>query len=706
MEERLKKILQKRFYDLLSHKNGILMMMAGTFLLTISAFHFGEALLEWSQDKYEAMFHSFSDNVAQKNFRDRLSTALPIDVVYTWVNGSDPELLRQLEMIKVSPSNKINSTSEIRCPYTNCVCVGLLLSPPLPAAVTLDELKLIKFSIEGVEGRLLFSNVTHLKEIRQQSDWPGNFTQLDLPTEHDATQILSVTGSHWSYNGVNYTVNKAFYTSDMSLRHGINAPSVVMMSGYPSRYAENDIKMSLSSRVNDTIKFPIEDTGLAIDGKTVMFNQVKLVWSLQQDVKDDVIAASRFEDNEELRYSLRSIEKYAPWVRHIFIVTNGQIPYWLNLDSPRLTVVTHDEIFQNKSHLPSFSSPAIEAHIHQIPGLSDRFIYMNDDVMFGRPVWPEDFYTHSSGQKVRICKSNSGAVQYGVGFHGQAAADTTSYCATGCADTWLSDKYCDQTVQLLDHGELFFQACNNLECGFDTGDCGTNDFHQLHGFDLRIGKTHYRAPPGEHLMYFNLTELLGDEGKVSSARAKANKAVRVASVTNKFKVMSLILHPGHNATTVTLSLEYNKGANTSFSFEKDLEEPVANEYIVEGWQGRQLLDTFGDSLRHVNSLYNKEFGFAARKVPAHMPHFIDKNIMNELQDRFPQQWEDTSSHQIRNSADMQYSFSYFYYLMGVTEEVPVGTVFEDMDTDMSGVLSDREIRTLATRLYDLPLYLE
>lgn len=53
------------------------------------------------------------------------------------------------------------------------------------------------------------------------------------------------------------------------------------------------------------------------------------------------LTASRFEDNEELRYSLRSLEQYAPWVRHIFIVTNGQIPYWLNLDNPRVTVVTH-----------------------------------------------------------------------------------------------------------------------------------------------------------------------------------------------------------------------------------------------------------------------------------------------------------------------------------------------------------------------------
>jgi UDP-N-acetylglucosamine-lysosomal-enzyme len=61
--------------------------------------------------------------------------------------------------------------------------------------------------------------------------------------------------------------------------------------------------------------------------------------------------------------------------------------------------VTQD-IYVNKSHLPTFSSPSIESHLHRIPGLSDKFIYMNDDVMFGSDVWPDDFYTHALGQKV------------------------------------------------------------------------------------------------------------------------------------------------------------------------------------------------------------------------------------------------------------------------------------------------------------------
>lgn len=65
-----------------------------------------------------------------------------------------------------------------------------------------------------------------------------------------------------------------------------------------------------------------------------------------QSKQDEDVSASRFEDNEELRYSLRSVERHAPWVRHIFIVTNGQIPSWLNLDNPRVTVITHQVVVQ------------------------------------------------------------------------------------------------------------------------------------------------------------------------------------------------------------------------------------------------------------------------------------------------------------------------------------------------------------------------
>src|SRR5690606_33795440 len=66
----------------------------------------------------------------------------------------------------------------------------------------------------------------------------------------------------------------------------------------------------------------------------------------------------RFLDRDELRYSLRSLWMYAPFVRHVYLVTSGQVPGWLDTTCDRITVVTHDEIFPDPSVLPVFNSHA------------------------------------------------------------------------------------------------------------------------------------------------------------------------------------------------------------------------------------------------------------------------------------------------------------------------------------------------------------
>ena len=95
-------------------------------------------------------------------------------------------------------------------------------------------------------------------------------------------------------------------------------------------------------------------------------------------------------------------------------------------------------------------------------------------------------------------------------------------------------------------------------------------------------------------------------------------------------------------------------------------------------------DTFADSLRHVNRLYTKLYGHEPRKVPAHMPHFIQGDVMRALQDKFPQEFNRTSSHRVRTADDMQYAFSYFYFLMSEKQELNVQAAFERLDTDGTG----------------------
>jgi hypothetical protein len=87
----------------------------------------------------------------------------------------------------------------------------------------------------------------------------------------------------------------------------------------------------------------------------------------------------RFRDNGELQYSLRSIEKYFPEVRRIYIVTDNQVPSFLDINHPKIEIVFHQDIIP-QSELPTFSSKKIETYFRHIKGISDNFIYLNDDV--------------------------------------------------------------------------------------------------------------------------------------------------------------------------------------------------------------------------------------------------------------------------------------------------------------------------------------
>ena len=100
--------------------------------------------------------------------------------------------------------------------------------------------------------------------------------------------------------------------------------------------------------------------------------------------------------------------------------------------------------------------------------------------------------------------------------------------------------------------------------------------------------------------------------------------------------------------------------------------------------GRKLLDTFGDSLRFVDFMYSEEYGYALRKVPAHMPHMINRDIMMSLQAKYPKEWEETSSHQLRKANDMQYAFSYFYYLINQPPLLSPEKLFNVSDVNHDG----------------------
>ncbi|XP_062850182.1 N-acetylglucosamine-1-phosphotransferase subunits alpha/beta [Trichomycterus rosablanca] len=1000
------KLLQRQTYTCLSHRYGLYLCFGGLVLMIVSAFQFGEVVLEWSRDQYHVLFDSYRDNVAGKSFQTRLCLPMPIDVVYTWVNGTDADILKDLHKVRQQleeEQKKLreklgNNASDIteapkqrpECLLSHCI-VGpaLVLDPALSSNITLKELPSISAA---------FSSTKQLLQVAKPLQPSSSVTVLFFHAQSEADTAYSDAQKDFPKN----SISRAYLTTDKEAPGLVRIQMLAYLSGFPSSFKETEqLRIKLPSVVTSKIKqlqlyseasiallhlnraqdfIDLQQQAkknLTVDSKELTVSPAYLFWDLSavsQSKQDEDVSASRFEDNEELRYSLRSVERHAPWVRHIFIVTNGQIPSWLNLDNPRVTVVTHQEIFQNQSHLPTFSSPAIETHIHRIPGLSQKFIYLNDDVMFGKDVWPDDFYSHSKGQKVYLtwpvpncaegcpgswikdgycdkacnnsacdwdggdCLGVAGSSRFGGGGAGavggagqswQFAAGLgglggVSFCNQGCANSWLADKFCDH-------------ACNVLACGFDVGDCGQDHFSQLHRVDLQRNQTLYTLPRGELHPYFSFS---GFANRILEAQVSDSPVVRHSSVANKWKTVHLLLLPGYNATQIQYNLTFQGSGDREFTMgitvsvdtrelpksnisdtvqeEKDndakptesstepevlftdvpvekrgphvrqdhlggpevtVKVPELNESLLpdkvrselerldkklllgditqkgynftkarllreffksegselqrnsrsvknkqqaageetvggdeskmndeqgakttfiainidsepkkelakttekvlvsrflsslvgsrvkekpqEGnvednvvhrvarklqhypgfewsflpWErskyfqdlleegerlelelqyeadsaaaSRKLQDTFADSLRYVNKLLNGKFGFTSRKVPAHMPHMVDRLIMQELQDTFPEGFDKTSSHRVRHSEDMQFAFSYFYFLMSAQEQLNVSQVFDEVDTDGSGVLSDREIRTLATRIHELPLSLQ
>lgn len=137
----------------------------------------------------------------------------------------------------------------------------------------------------------------------------------------------------------------------------------------------------------ETIK-PIDFVIIWVDGNDPEWQAEKRKYQPGGNT-DDTIA--RYRDWDNLQYWFRGVEKYAPWVNKIHFVTWGHLPKWLNVNHPKLHIVKHSDYIP-KQYLPTFSSHPIELNLHRIEGLSEHFVYFNDDMFLNAPVKPMDFF--------------------------------------------------------------------------------------------------------------------------------------------------------------------------------------------------------------------------------------------------------------------------------------------------------------------------
>ncbi len=231
------------------------------------------------------------------------------------------------------------------------------------------------------------------------------FDGYNVCLQHDAYQQFAV---HFERAGITFhkptLVLDPWYRRNGFIRSDSTSPTTSLVleenrestvwSGEEIRASLEEANSILHSSLT-SIEFPIDVVYTWVDGSDPQWLQRRAPFLRDASGHHEDNHDTRYESLDELRYSLRSIASFAPWVRKTFIVTDGQKPGWLT-DSERVVIVDHRELFEDQSCLPTFNSHAIEAKLYRIPGLAEHFVYFNDDMLLLNPSSPLDFF-HSNG---------------------------------------------------------------------------------------------------------------------------------------------------------------------------------------------------------------------------------------------------------------------------------------------------------------------
>ena len=158
-----------------------------------------------------------------------------------------------------------------------------------------------------------------------------------------------------------------------------------------------------------------------VDGADPQWRTEKAAYSGVKGDADDG-REIRFRDWELLKYWFRGVEKYAPWVNKIHFITWGHLPTWMNTAHQKLHIVNHRDYIPEQ-YLPTFSSHTIELNMHRIKGISEQFVYFNDDIFILKELKESDFF--QNGKPCDLCVLN--AITPRLGEFSPILLRTTSY---------------------------------------------------------------------------------------------------------------------------------------------------------------------------------------------------------------------------------------------------------------------------------------
>lgn len=153
--------------------------------------------------------------------------------------------------------------------------------------------------------------------------------------------------------------------------------------------------------------FPVDIVYTWVDDQDTQWQEKKKNVLTNLNINPEANEACRFVNNNELLFSIRSIYKYCSWFNKIYIITDSQIPKWLNTNNSEIVIIDHKTIFGNAGILPTFNSNVIESRIHHIPSLCEHYIYFNDDFFIGRKLCKSFFFSETGMPKLYMTQKKS-----------------------------------------------------------------------------------------------------------------------------------------------------------------------------------------------------------------------------------------------------------------------------------------------------------
>ncbi|MFD1294334.1 stealth family protein [Lutibacter holmesii] len=151
---------------------------------------------------------------------------------------------------------------------------------------------------------------------------------------------------------------------------------------------------------NDKIQMPVDVVITWVDGEDEQHIKTMAPY-ISGDASSCKKFRTRFDQVDEIKFTVDSILKFAPFIRNIFIVTDNQIPAFLTSEKTKdkyanVSIVDHKEIFTGyEDFLPTFNCRPIETQLYKIPNLAEHFIYFNDDMFLIKPVKLTDFFINN-----------------------------------------------------------------------------------------------------------------------------------------------------------------------------------------------------------------------------------------------------------------------------------------------------------------------